>query len=138
MINVSWQHAGAGAPAFSSLIPASIKAIERWAEVDGKMQEDGFGLYYDVLVGRNVPKSPMLTHKVLRPSTLKLGAMKALQEAPDHWRGWDDQIVEIFKNVACGSTTQVSVREYHIPELWHPTTLDFMIQLAWFREVVFA
>lgn len=142
-ISISWQHASAGAPAFASLLPPTIKAIERWARVPGKMQEDEFGFYYDVLIGEGVLKSPYVGHKPLRPSTLKLGAMKALQDAPSHWRGWDDEITEIFKNVACGTLTtpttgMSAVSQFHIPELWNATTLDFMVQLAWFREVMFA
>jgi hypothetical protein len=128
-ISISWTHGAASAPAFAPLIPKAIDAIERWAYVEGRLQTDEFGPYYDVIT-RGIKTD--VYHKVLRPATLRLGAMKALQDAPEHVPGWYDAIDEIFTNVIAETGS------VHNPDRWADRTLDFMVQLAWFREVMFA
>lgn len=134
MINISWNHEAAQAEAFASLLPKAIEAIDRWAYVDGSMQTDEFGPYYDVITRG---EKTNIYHKVLRPATLRLGAMKALQEAPDHWVGHLSSILQIFENIASGGDVRDG-KMFHDPSFWRPQTLDFMVQLAMFREVTFA
>lgn len=132
-ISISWQHEAAQAPAFASLLPKAIEATDRWITVPGKLQEDEFGVYYWMQI-RDEPqlKSPLHSKFwVLRPSTLRLGAMKAIQDAPDHWMGYSTSLMQIFENLALGCAP-------HRPTHWDEPTLDFMVQLAWFREVMFA
>lgn len=137
MISVSWNHPAAGAPAFASLLPKTLEAISRWANVpSGLMDEDEWGPFYRVgLTGEGkAPVAPGTTW-LLRPATLRLGAMKALQDAPSWWSGFDQELTQIFMNVG---GNQMGGTLFHQPDAWYETTLDFMVQLAWFREVWFA
>jgi hypothetical protein len=131
-ILVHWEHEAAQAKAFASLLPKTIEAIERWVTVPDKMQEDRFGFYYDI-VTQGIKTD--VYHKVLRPATLRLGAMKALQDAPLIWGGFDQELTQIFTNIG---GVQMGGHAVHQPGAWYPTTLDLMVQLAWFREVMFA
>lgn len=135
MINISWQHEAARAEAFASLLPKAIVAIDRWAEVPDVMNTDDFSPYYDVLIREGIKYPGNQRHRVLRPATLRLGAMKALQDAPSWWGGFDQELTQIFTNVG---GVQMGGWSVHQPSAWYDTTLDFMVQLALFREVMFA
>jgi hypothetical protein len=135
VINISWNHQGADVAAFAPLLPKTLIAIERWAEPKGKMEADDHGPFYWVKT-RDEVKAPDGGSKlrVLRPATLRLGAMKALQDAPDYHIGRHDELECVFFNV-------INIRQVgnvHDYGTWDTSTLDFMVQLAWFREVWFA
>lgn len=111
-------------------MPNAIKAIDRWAEVHGHQMLDQFGVYYQLHI-RNEVKVP--TNKVfwvIRPATLRLGAQKALQEAGSHWAGWEREISNILYRVSRPQPFE--------PGSFDERELDFMVQLALFREVWFA
>lgn len=136
MINISWHHAAADAQAFASLLPKTLDGIERWAYPVGNLDTDGFGPFYRVKIreGIKAPVSPEASW-LLRPATLRLGAMKALQDAPSWWSGFDQELTQMFINIG---GHQMGGTMSHQPAAWYPTTLDLMVQLAWFREVWFA
>jgi hypothetical protein len=136
MIQISWSHGAAEASAFAALVPKALKSIDRWAETDGVQEMDEFGPYYDILIREGIKNPGNKRHHTLRPATLRLGAAKALQDAPDHWFGWHNEIEEIFNNLLDG--TRMARSTMHDPIQWSEQTLDFMLQLAWFREVMFA
>lgn len=136
MINISWDHKAAQAPTFAVLLPGALSAIDRWAEPVGRMQSDEYGVFYRVILREGVnAKAPVAedTSWLLRPATLRLGAMKILQEAPALHLGFSDEIMDTFVNV--GLRSQDATFGIHD---FHKETLDLMVQLAWFREVWFA
>lgn len=116
---------------WAKALPGAILAIERWGEVSGHMMLDQFGIYYLVKTRDDV-KAPDGGAKlrVLRPATLRLGAQKALQEAGTHWLGWQREISGILYVVSRPNLITESS--------FDDRELDFMIQLALFREVWFA
>lgn len=134
-IVLSWKHQGARPEAFAPLVPKALQAIDRWGETVGKMAEDEFGVFYWVKT-RDGIKSPDGGSKlrILRPATLRLGTQSALKDAPDHWVGHTESLARIFVNLMeCQGRD-----EMHRPTEWTLEALDFMVQLAWFREVWFA
>lgn len=122
MIVLHWQ---ASPRQFASLLPRTLIAIERWATVQGVMQTDAYGPFYDLYVVQD----DTLRHLVLRPATLRLGMQKALEDVTDHWAGWENELGQMFTAYASGRV--------HEPDFWSESALDFMVQLAWFREVLF-